>query len=160
MQALARRLGLLGRARRTTIIHFFILCFFGGIGLWFLQLVLLKERPDVLTPLLLWRPVVAAALSLVMLWLSIRRFHDQDRPGWIALVALALGVAVNPNGFGIAVTAPYLPLPPALALLITIAYLVALFLPGTIGPNRYGPDPRGWKSAEHHREQQQALRRG
>jgi uncharacterized membrane protein YhaH (DUF805 family) len=149
LQLLARRLGLLGRTRRSTLVHYLILCLVAGVIVWFGQLVLIREQPSLLLLWLPLRPWVGLALSLVFLWLSVRRFNDQDRPGWIALIAGALGLVVVPTGLGIAVTMPVLPMPPAIALILVVGYLIALFLPGTIGPNRYGADPRGWKSREH-----------
>ena len=159
LKSVLRNLGLLGRTSRTTIISFLILCLFGAVVLWFGQLVLFKERPELLALVVLARPWIPLVLSLIFLRLSVRRINDQDRPGWIALVAAALGLVIVPTGFGIAFTAPILPLPPAAALLLVVGYLVVLFLPGTIGPNSYGPDPRGWRSREHYLEQQRALGR-
>ena len=158
MEAIAGRLGLLGRTSRTTILNFLILCFVGAVVLWFVGLVQLRQ-PNRVGALLVWLPYLRLALTLVFLWLSIRRFHDQDRPGWIAVIAAGLGILVVPTGFGIAVRAPFVPLPDIVTLTLTIIYLVALCLPGTIGPNRFGPDPRGWKSREHYIDQQRALGR-
>ena len=156
MESLARRLGLLGRSRRTAIFNFLILCLVGAVVLWFVGLSEFRRqvhagegamRPMALFPA--WVSYVQLALDLVFLWLMVRRFHDQDRPGWLALVPSALVTAM---WYG-------LPLPPSVALLIFLGFLVALFLPGTIGPNRSGPDPRGWTSVEHYHQQQEALRR-
>jgi uncharacterized membrane protein YhaH (DUF805 family) len=93
--------------------------------------------------------VAEIALSLAWLWLMVRRFHDQDRPGWAALFPTALAILAV---IGV-------PLDAALLASVCLGFLIVLFLPGTIGPNRYGPDPRGWKSREHFLEQQRALNR-
>ncbi len=47
---------------------------------------------------------------------QVRRFHDQDKSGWLALINFL----------------PYLG-----ALIV----LIFMCLPGTVGPNRFGPDP-------------------
>ena len=158
MRAIARRFGLVGRTSRTTMINFLILCLFGAVILWFVGLVEWRQ-PGRAGPWLEWLPYLQIASIFVFLWLSIRRFHDQDRSGWIAVAAAALGILVVPTGFGVAVTAPLLPMPDFVTAPLMIAYVVALCLPGTIGPNRYGPDPRGWKSREHFLEQQRELGR-
>lgn len=60
-------------------------------------------------------------VSLVSLWVSIatdvRRFHDRDKSGWWVFIVL-------------------IPVVGAVWLLIECG-----FLPGTVGPNRFGPDP-------------------
>lgn len=80
----------------------------------------------------------------VLLWCVVRRLRDVGVPGWTALLALGLPLLLG-----------------SLGALATMVGLVALFfIPGTIGPNRFGPDPRGWQSREHFDEQQRHLRSG
>ena len=72
---------------------------------------------------------------LVLLWLlvvfipgiavTVRRLHDRDMSGW-----WYLGVLVGS-------------MIPFIGFLISIGFLVLMFLPGTPGPNRFGPDPKG-----------------
>ena len=61
------------------------------------------------------------ALSLIILWsnlaLSIKRLHDQDKSAWWILFAL-----IPLLGF-------------------VVLFIILGFLPGTKGPNRYGPQP-------------------
>ena len=57
------------------------------------------------------------ALLIPMLAVQVRRLHDQDRTGWLILLALV----------------------PMIGGLIL---LVLMLLPGTAGPNSYGHDPR------------------
>lgn len=64
--------------------------------------------------------------------LSIRRFHDLDRPGWWVL------------GFFIASNIPLTSIPASLANIIWFAFQ------GTDGSNRYGPDPLGPNSDVFH----------
>jgi uncharacterized membrane protein YhaH (DUF805 family) len=52
----------------------------------------------------------------------IRRLHDQDKSGWFALLGL-------------------IPL-------VNLVLLVFMFLEGTRGPNRFGPDPKDPGSAQ------------
>jgi len=54
---------------------------------------------------------------------QVRRFHDQDKSGWWVLIGLV------PIVGGLVV-------------------LVFMFLEGTKGPNRFGPDPKAENSAE------------
>ncbi|MEL7189336.1 MAG: DUF805 domain-containing protein [Pseudomonadota bacterium] len=55
---------------------------------------------------------------------AVRRLHDRDMSGW-----WILGVVV----------VSFIPL---IGLLGSIAFIVLMFLPGTDGPNRFGPDPK------------------
>ena len=54
---------------------------------------------------------------------QVRRFHDQDKSGWFVLLALI----------------PFIG---------GLAVLVFMFLEGTRGPNRFGPDPKDPAAAE------------
>jgi len=62
--------------------------------------------------------------------LTIRRLHDRDMSGWWYL------------GFVVA------SLIPLVGLVASIAFLVIMFLPGTDGPNRFGPDPKDPHNAD------------
>ena len=61
---------------------------------------------------------------------SVRRFHDRDMSGW-----WYLGVIVGS-------------LLPVVGFIVSIAFLVIMALPGTPGPNRFGPDPKNPTSAD------------
>ena len=75
------------------------------------------EAPGSLTTILiLWLFFLVAAVPGVAV--QVRRFHDQDRSGWLFLLHL---------------------IPYAGSLIV----LVFMALDGTPGPNRYGPDPKG-----------------
>jgi len=56
--------------------------------------------------------------------LLVRRLHDIDKSGWLAL-GLLLGAI------------------PVVGLLVGLVYIVLCCLPGTDGTNRYGPEPGG-----------------
>lgn len=60
--------------------------------------------------------LVYLALLLPELAVTVRRLHDQDMSGWLALLKLA------PMG--------------------DFVLFIFMFLPGTAGTNRHGPDPR------------------
>jgi uncharacterized membrane protein YhaH (DUF805 family) len=52
---------------------------------------------------------------------AVRRFHDQDKTGWLVLMA-------------------FIPL-------VNLVFLVFMFLEGTKGDNQYGPDPKAGAAA-------------
>lgn len=63
--------------------------------------------------------IVSLALLYASVNIGIKRFHDRDKSGWWVLIALV----------------PFIG---------WIWYLIECgFLPGTPGPNRFGPDPLG-----------------
>jgi uncharacterized membrane protein YhaH (DUF805 family) len=61
--------------------------------------------------------LVSLALFIPSLAVQVRRFHDQDKSGWFVLLNFI----------------PYVG---------GLIVLVFMFLEGTRGPNRYGPDPK------------------
>ncbi len=61
---------------------------------------------------------------------TVRRLHDRDMSGWWYL------------GF---IIANFIPL---LNLVAGVAFLVIALLPGTAGPNRFGPDPKDPTSSD------------
>ena len=90
--------------------------------------------------------IVALALLLPSLAVSVRRLHDTNRSGWwlllvvvpYFLLGLLTGMAVggaSATGLGMA------GLVGIVALAGTIALLVFMILPGTPGDNRFGPPP-------------------
>jgi uncharacterized membrane protein YhaH (DUF805 family) len=144
------RLGLLGRTSRTTFVTWVVGLAVAQAALTFAFLGSVPALSPRSFGQLDRHPIVLAfevAATIVLLVLQARRFHDQDRPGWIALTSIALWVA--------GVIVPSLG---GLGLIVVLAYVAALFLPPTVGPNRFGPDPRGWRSPEHRAEQDEQLR--
>ena len=69
--------------------------------------------------------VFAIANFLPEIMLNIRRFHDLDRTGWFVLLFKVVGFI------------------PFIGPLANVANLFWFALPGTMGPNQYGPDPLG-----------------
>ncbi len=93
-------------------------------------------------------PVAITALRVVadalLAWFVVRRVRDTDHQGW-----WGLGLIVFPLLLG------------SIGVWISLLGIVALlFVPGTIGPNRFGPDPRGWHSREQYEEQERRLKSG
>lgn len=76
-----------------------------------------------------------AGLALLAPSVSVmsRRLHDVGRSGWIAaapFVASAIGALLGPLLGGI------------FSLLALVGFIVIGVLPGNVGPNQYGPDPK------------------
>lgn len=69
--------------------------------------------------------VYALAVLIPSIAVTVRRLHDRDMSGWWYLGAI-VGSLIPLIGF-----------------LVAIAFLVLMALPGTPGPNRFGPDPKG-----------------
>lgn len=63
------------------------------------------------------------ATILPVLAVQIRRFHDRNMSGWWYLALVILGLV------------------PYVGLIASIAILVISVLPGTVGTNKFGPDP-------------------
>jgi uncharacterized membrane protein YhaH (DUF805 family) len=90
--------------------------------------------------------------ALLTLWpgiaVMVKRIHDRDKPGWLVLLPLAAGVLVVIAGIagvgsGSEVMAGVFA---GIALLALIGIGLWFFVEfgcmrGTVGPNRYGPDP-------------------
>ena len=100
--------------------------------------------------------ILYLGLVIPMIAVGVRRLHDIDRTGWWLLApilpyaigfamifpAMMSGAAGSANPFnmtGLGVASIFLLLGLAMALTVFIFSL----LPGTKGPNRYGPDPYG-----------------
>ncbi len=90
--------------------------------------------------------LVSLALLIPALAVTVRRLHDTNRSGWWILAPICAYVVVF---VGAAVQSQGLTLIGGLAALGTIILLlVFMFLEGTVGPNRFGEDPKGRGTAE------------
>ena len=69
-------------------------------------------------PMMIIFGIFGLAIIVPALAVQVRRFHDQDKSGWFVLLGLI----------------PYVG---------SLIVLVFMCLPGTPGPNRFGPDPLG-----------------
>ena len=86
--------------------------------------------------------IASVSLAYLVWWLplpalAVRRLHDQDKPGWWALL-LVLPTVIAWLGGKESLGAAGLIVLEA----IYLGGLVLLFWKPTDGPNRYGPDPR------------------
>jgi uncharacterized membrane protein YhaH (DUF805 family) len=70
------------------------------------------------------------ATFIPTLAVTIRRLHDRDMSGWWYLGVIVLSFI------------------PLVGMLVSLAFLVIMFLPGTVGPNRFGPDPKDPSGAQ------------
>lgn len=57
--------------------------------------------------------------------LAVRRLHDLDKSGWLYLIVIIGGII------------------PIVSFLISIGWIVVMCFRGTVGDNRFGPDPLG-----------------
>ena len=62
-----------------------------------------------------------------MIAVTVRRLHDRDLSGW---------------WYGGLIIAGFIPMVNILAMIGWLVFLVFMFLPGTEGPNRFGPNPK------------------
>jgi uncharacterized membrane protein YhaH (DUF805 family) len=90
--------------------------------------------------------ILMLALLLPGLGVTVRRLHDTNRSGWWLLVAvipyvilgfMMAGAAASGDMAGLATAGLF----SLVALVGAIVLLVFMVLPGTRGPNNYGPDP-------------------
>lgn len=105
--------------------------------------------------------LVWLALLIPIIAVQVRRMHDLDRSGWwigifyilyllsivvmfgsVGMAAAGTGEAPNMGTFGIAMILS------VAYMIYAIVLLVFFVLPGTKGPNRFGPDPYGADHAE------------
>jgi len=71
--------------------------------------------------------VWALAIFIPSIAVTVRRLHDREMSGW---------------WYGGLMIAGFIPIVNIVAMIGWLVLLVILFLPGTTGPNRYGPDPK------------------
>ncbi len=134
-----------GRAPISELIHYVLCVMFFHLAIGLLLMLGLSY------------PTFAVAQDLLQVLYFIpvpallaRRLHDQGRSGnllWIAVPGVALWIARKAIAF----------LQPALAIaefdrwtwpldlgagFASLALIIVLLLPGTVGPNRFAPDPR------------------
>jgi uncharacterized membrane protein YhaH (DUF805 family) len=115
-----------GRSRRMEYWMFYLFTLLLGLGfmlvLGIVALLLytmgLSENAmmTVIIPLYFIGFLLSLALVVPSLAVAVRRFHDQDKSGWMVLLALIPFVG-------------------------GIIFIVFMCLEGTRGPNRFGPDP-------------------
>ncbi|MBL4792490.1 DUF805 domain-containing protein [Citromicrobium bathyomarinum] len=72
-----------------------------------------------------WLIILIPSISV-----SVRRLHDRNMTGWWYLGFIVLSLI------------------PLIGFVASIAYIVVMALPGTPGPNKYGPSPKEGVTAE------------
>lgn len=98
-------------------------------------------------------PLGATLWNLLLTWpsaaISIKRFNDRDWPGWIGwLLAIAMAGLIVANHLGFLLDADALSPAEKLPFSLFVVFFVWALVEngcyrGTVGPNRYGPDPLG-----------------
>lgn len=132
-----------GRSRRTEVIYFWIAYTLLAVVLSF---ALLSLTSFAMTK---WFGIGLRVLFFVpYMALFVRRLHDQDLSGWWgALIPAAILLAL-PHEWAVStgnIQAMFAQKNSGLRLLfdaVCLAILALCLLPGTPGPNRFGPDPR------------------
>jgi uncharacterized membrane protein YhaH (DUF805 family) len=130
-----------GRARRSEYWWFVLFTVLVGIAAGILDAILWPGiRGADEGPL---AALSSLALLLPSLAVFVRRLHDFDRTAWWALFFYgALIATAFSAGIGIAAGATAVTLVSVLLLLgICVWAIVWMAMPGTSGPNRFGPDP-------------------
>ena len=139
MEPLRRYTQFSGRARRAEYWWFILLCTI---------LSLIGVFLDRITGIKMFGLIVSLALFIPNLSVSFRRMHDINRSGWWQAVGfigstvltvglLLIGYGGRPN----AILAVLVLLGLLLLLAYSILLLVWLCQRGTVGDNRFGPDP-------------------
>lgn len=102
------------------------------------------------TTLLVAVTLYSLLIFIPALAVTIRRLHDSDRTGWWAAIPYGLNLILLLLTFAAVAAPAALALVAALGSLLSflgfiasIVLLVFMFLSGTRGPNRFGPDPKG-----------------
>jgi uncharacterized membrane protein YhaH (DUF805 family) len=159
-----------GRSRRMEFWMWKLFTFLVGLVFWVLLMVMAGGAmmmgggdPDSMGALgggalLLLGLYVLFALGTIIpdLAVTVRRLHDTNRSGWWILAPLApylvllvsfLGGVASGNEGGLAAAGVIAILCMLAVFVLGIVLLVFLFLDGTRGPNRFGPDPKGHNPA-------------
>jgi uncharacterized membrane protein YhaH (DUF805 family) len=135
-----------GRSRRTEVVYFFIATALLNGALGFAVSSFLPWKAAQVTN---W--IIEIVLGLPLFALFARRLHDQNRTGWWTLILpIVFGlnviksfrlVTLSPDEF-MTTPNPLAPYDLWIGLPLVIAYLVLAFIPGTVGENKFGSDPR------------------
>ncbi|MEO6718100.1 MAG: DUF805 domain-containing protein [Novosphingobium sp.] len=104
-----------GRSRRKEYWFFLLGVVIAAIVLSIIEKIV--GLPIILGPYGPLTSLLLIAVIIPSIAVQVRRFHDQDKSGWFVLLSLI----------------PFLG---------GLVVLVFMFLEGTRGPNRFGPDPK------------------
>lgn len=139
---IARTFDVEGRSRRQEIFDYWLAYMLVTVAIGFgVGQVAGREAAGLI------KPIFDALYAVPFLALFARRLHDQDRSGWWTLALLPLILAnlyddIRLGALGLAPGWPDLDYPKAPLFILAIAAFILPLLPGSPGPNRYGPDPR------------------
>jgi len=145
-RTVAGTLDFTGRSRRTELLYYLIATALVSTVFGFALMTSLPRAASVFAALAL-----RLVLALPLFALFARRLHDQDRSGWWALILVVIAVlgvmqTLRIIWIGNDIAAghyhPRGPTESWIGIPLSLVYLVLAFLPGTNGPNRFGPDPR------------------
>lgn len=132
-----------GRARRTEVIYYWIASILIGVVLNFTATTFASFETSLIVG-----EVLRLVVVIPMFALFVRRVHDQDRSGWWGallpvslLLSLPLMLTEIRGDVPAVIEARTSPLT-VVSGVLGLAVFVLCLLPGTEGPNRYGPDPR------------------
>jgi uncharacterized membrane protein YhaH (DUF805 family) len=126
------------------------------VGYYWIAASLMNAVLGFILQMLLSGAALAVAIDLVGLILLVpyfalfvRRLHDMNQSGWWAMILPLGALAALPRAIAQINrddAAPFaqhgFTLVDGLMLLVLVAVLAMTVTPGTIGPNRFGPDPR------------------
>lgn len=125
--------GFRGRLNRA---RFWLALFIYAIAVALTVLVVVLARLDALIDELF--ALLALAILVSAIAIGIKRLHDRDRSGWWLVVFYLLPGVLRLIGMRIGVPVVL----DMAGLVISLWALIELgFMPGTPGPNQYGPDP-------------------
>lgn len=93
----------------------------------------------------IWYHGLELFFDLALVAVAVARLHDIGKSGWWLAIIAAGALLANVTGSG------------AISMLILAMWLALLVWPGTLGPNPFGADPKGWKSREHYETQMREL---
>jgi uncharacterized membrane protein YhaH (DUF805 family) len=157
-----------GRSRRMEYWMWVLFQFLIGMAFWVVMMVvgggMMMSGGDPRTMMAAGGAVVIIMALFGLLWLAflipgiavaVRRLHDTERTGWWVLaplcgyVVMGIGaalIAASPDSPGLGGIVALIGWLMTIGLAITL--IVFMFLEGTKGPNKYGPDPKGQVSEQ------------
>lgn len=159
-----------GRSRRMEYWMWKLFLFLVGIAFWVVMMVvggaalaagdpqaMVAAGGGVMIVMLIYL-LFGLAVIIPDLAVTVRRLHDTNRTGWwilaplvpylVATVAMIGSGSTGEQG-GIAAGGVFALVAMLVAFVLCIMLLVFMFLDGTLGPNRFGPDPKGASEADH-----------
>jgi uncharacterized membrane protein YhaH (DUF805 family) len=152
-----------GRSRRTEYWMFVLFQILIGVAFWILLAIVggtammsggdpnaLAAAGGAVAIVFILYALVSLALIIPALAVGVRRLHDTNRTGWWILAPI-VGYVLMVVGGVMAASSPDNPGPGGIlamvgmimVIVLGLVLLVFLFLEGTRGPNKYGPDPKG-----------------